>query len=549
MKNVFLSVAALLIGIATFSQNTWQFNAENKEIQIPYTPYGMEDDAMVSIQWQAGCRSALTDAVEKFTGNSNWIPQIGQGFHIRISGVASNTGNLVTVIADEREEADWYALLSKTYHQIQITKGEPFVLEGTIFIDNVTRTQMGREVADGLIGAGLVLVYTYDGQSTDEGFNKAEPFTISEATMEILFSDKVAIENPIIAIYEKQSENLNSYQYQSATKSNVTFENIYDGAFVNVEFTGTALSDVDKLMYMLAEKSQPGNIQYFSPAAYDVVTIAENIQSGDLVNYHFSYPLNKKDYLNYNDHGIIFPEYFVDCIMAESSEKAFALYFENANISVDITNKPKYQIPESIILDDDIIISEDEIIVESERSEALFTMPINEGADSYTLTIKNNGEIVCSLTFNAQGQLANIDFSNTASYELKSDVLAYQFTVTGLSEGTSYGYNFKALDNNKIVLKEYEGEFTTKEGVQTGEENQGSDECGTTDDKVDGVSTAISEVSNASLITIANRQILVNEEVPAFVVTVSGQKIANANLKAGVYFVTIEGKTVGVSIR
>ena len=71
MKNVFLSVAALLIGIATFSQNTWQFNAENKEIQIPYTPYGMEDDAMVSIQWQAGCRSALTDAVEKFTGNSN----------------------------------------------------------------------------------------------------------------------------------------------------------------------------------------------------------------------------------------------------------------------------------------------------------------------------------------------------------------------------------------------------------------------------------------------------------------------------------------------
>ena len=80
------------------------------------------------------------------------------------------------MIADEREEADWYALLSKTYHQIQITKGEPFVLEGTIFIDNVTRTHMGREVADGLIGAGLVLVYTYDGQSTDKGFNKADKF-------------------------------------------------------------------------------------------------------------------------------------------------------------------------------------------------------------------------------------------------------------------------------------------------------------------------------------------------------------------------------------
>lgn len=548
MKNVFLSVAALLIGIATFSQNTWQFNAENKEIQIPYTPYGMEDDAMVSIQWQAGCRSALTDAVEKFTGNSNWIPQIGQGFHIRISGVASNTGNLVTVIADEREEADWYALLSETYHQIQITKGEPFVLEGTIFIDNVTRTHMGREVADGLIGAGLVLVYTYDGQSTDEGFNKAEPFTISEATMEILFSEKKT-ENSLMAIYDTKTEDSDTYQYQSITKSNVSFDDIYSGGFVNVSFTGTSRSNVEKLMYMLSQHSQLRNGQYFSASSSEAITFAENVQSGDIVNSQFSYPLNKTNFLKYDEYGLIYPEHVVDCIFAKSTEKAFALYFENASISVDMTDKPKYQIPDGLISEDDYVVADDEVIVDAERAEAFFTMPINEGAESYTLTIKNNGEIVCSLTFNAQGQLANIDFSNTASYELKSDVLAYQFTVTGLSEGTSYGYNFKALDNNKIVLKEYEGEFTTKEGVQTGEENQGSDECGTTDDKVDGVSTAISEVSNASLITIANRQILVNEKVPAFVVTVSGQKIANANLKNGVYFVVVNGKMVGVSIQ
>lgn len=548
MKNVFLSVAALLMGVATFSANTWQFNAETKEIQVQYTPYGLEDDAKVCIQWEAGCRSALTDAVEEFTGNANWIPQIGQGFHIRISGVASNKGTLFMGIADEREEADWYALLSETYYRIQVKKDEPFVLEGTIFIDNVTRTQQGREVEDGLIGAGLVLVYTYDGQSTDEGFNKAEPFTISEATMDVLFSEKKT-ENSLMAIYDTKTEDSDTYQYQSITKSNVSFDDIYSGGFVNVSFTGTSRSNVEKLMYMLSQHSQLRNGQYFSASSSEAITFAENVQSGDIVNSQFSYPLNKTNFLKYDEYGLIYPEHVVDCIFAKSTEKAFALYFENANISVDITNSPKYQIPESIIVDDDIIIPEDEVIVESERSEALFTMPINEGADSYTLTIKNNGEIVCSLTFNAQGQLANIDFSNTASYELKSDVLAYQFTVTGLSEGTSYGYNFKALDNNKIVLKEYEGEFTTKEGVQTGEENQGSDECGTTDDKVDGVSTAISEVSNASLITIANRQILVNEEVPAFVVTVSGQKIANANLKNGVYFVVVNGKMVGVSIQ
>ncbi|MBR3981358.1 MAG: leucine-rich repeat domain-containing protein [Bacteroidales bacterium] len=64
-----------------------------------------------------------------------------------------------------------------------------------------------------------------------------------------------------------------------------------------------------------------------------------------------------------------------------------------------------------------------------------------------------------------------------------------------------------------------------------------------------GGSTAVSEVSNATAVTIVNGQILVNGEAPAFVVTVSGQKIANANLKAGVYFVVVDGKTVGVSVR
>jgi len=62
-------------------------------------------------------------------------------------------------------------------------------------------------------------------------------------------------------------------------------------------------------------------------------------------------------------------------------------------------------------------------------------------------------------------------------------------------------------------------------------------------------STAIDDISNELLITIVNRQILVNGEAPAFVVTVSGQKIANANLKAGVYFVVVDGKTVGVSVQ
>ena len=64
-----------------------------------------------------------------------------------------------------------------------------------------------------------------------------------------------------------------------------------------------------------------------------------------------------------------------------------------------------------------------------------------------------------------------------------------------------------------------------------------------------GNQTAINGVSNATTVTIENNQILVNGEAPAFVVTVSGKKIVNLNLKSGVYFVNVEGKTVKVSVK
>ena len=185
---------------------------------------------------------------------------------------------------------------------------------------------------------------------------------------------------------------------------------------------------------------------------------------------------------------------------------------------------------------ENVTLSKDEVAVNVEKTTAGFSMPINASADSYTLTIKNNGVTFCTLTFNAQGQLANIDFSTTKSYELKADVSAFKFTVTGLSEATNYGYSFKALSSSKSVLKEYTGSFTTKNADGTGGSSQGGQ----------GIETSIEGVSNATTVAIVGNQILVNGEAPEFVVTVSGKKIANQNLKSGVYFVNVEGETVKV---
>ena len=183
-----------------------------------------------------------------------------------------------------------------------------------------------------------------------------------------------------------------------------------------------------------------------------------------------------------------------------------------------------------------VTVSKDEVDVKVEKATADFYMPMNASADSYTLTIKNNGVTFCTLTFNPQGQLANIDFSTTKSYELKADVSAFKFSVTGLSAATDYKYSFKALASNKSVLKEYSGSFTTKNEDGTGGSVQGGGEC----------TLAVDNVSANNAITISNNQILVNGEAPAFVVTVAGQKIANANLKSGVYFVVVDGEMVKV---
>ena len=168
-------------------------------------------------------------------------------------------------------------------------------------------------------------------------------------------------------------------------------------------------------------------------------------------------------------------------------------------------------------------LSSDAVEVDAKNNEATFSMPLNSGAKSYTLTISNNGTVFCTLNFNENGQLVNIDFSTTKSYELKDGVVGYQFTVTGLSAGTNYTYKFVAKNSAGSVLKEYTGAFSTT-----------------------GTATAVANVEQTNAITISNNQILVNGEAPAFVVTVSGQKIANANLKSGVYFVVADGETVKV---
>ena len=224
--------------------------------------------------------------------------------------------------------------------------------------------------------------------------------------------------------------------------------------------------------------------------------------------------------------GVVPPEIDGELFSSESFYKSVCLYVPREAMEAYKADAVwgKFEIIKCIE-SEEVSLENDDVVVVPDKYEAVFSMPFSESADFYTLIIQNKGVTFCTITFNAQGHLTDINYSLNKSYDLKESVVGFQFTVTGLSEGTDYTYQFVAEKSDDSLFKEYTGSFRTT-----------------------GTATAVVNVEQNNNITIVNNQILVNGEAPAFVVTVLGQKIANANLKAGVYFVVVNGETVGVSV-
>ena len=90
------------------------------------------------------------------------------------------------------------------------------------------------------------------------------------------------------------------------------------------------------------------------------------------------------------------------------------------------------------------------------------------GAATYTIEIKINGELICTLTFNAQGQLISIALAAPSRNNApqRAQAAGFSFTVTSLDSGTTYSYTMTAKDNNGNVLKTESGTFTTTGDAQ-----------------------------------------------------------------------------------
>ena len=111
----------------------------------------------------------------------------------------------------------------------------------------------------------------------------------------------------------------------------------------------------------------------------------------------------------------------------------------------------------------------DDIKVTPSETSAEVVWPAVSGAATYELIIKDKeGNIICTLVFNANGQLTSIAFNaparNNAPQQTQTN--GFSFTVTGLESGTGYDLTMTAKDTNGTTLQENTMSFNTTGGEQ-----------------------------------------------------------------------------------
>ena len=111
-------------------------------------------------------------------------------------------------------------------------------------------------------------------------------------------------------------------------------------------------------------------------------------------------------------------------------------------------------------------VTTNDVTVEPQDNAATVTWPTNDNAATYTIQITKDGEVFCTLIFNANGQLTGIAFAPSRDGQAHAPQAimtanGMQFTVTGLDSGTHYALTLQAKDSQETVLASYSSEFTT----------------------------------------------------------------------------------------
>ena len=120
-------------------------------------------------------------------------------------------------------------------------------------------------------------------------------------------------------------------------------------------------------------------------------------------------------------------------------------------------------------------VTTDEIVITPSDNEANVTWPTVSGAASYELVIKDkDGNIVCTLIFNANGQLTSIAFNAPSRNGVPAQTqnAGFSFTITGLDSGTGYDLTLTAKNNSGNAIQTETISFVTTGGNISTDMNQ-----------------------------------------------------------------------------
>ena len=114
--------------------------------------------------------------------------------------------------------------------------------------------------------------------------------------------------------------------------------------------------------------------------------------------------------------------------------------------------------------------SGDDIQVVPTDNTANIVWPQVSGAETYELVIKDkSGNVICTLIFNANGQLTSIAFNAPARNNApqQTQTAGFAFTVTGLNSGTNYDLVMTSKNSNGETIQTKTVSFTTTGNAQS----------------------------------------------------------------------------------
>ncbi len=120
----------------------------------------------------------------------------------------------------------------------------------------------------------------------------------------------------------------------------------------------------------------------------------------------------------------------------------------------------------------------DEPILNPSDNDVEIVWPQDPSATTYTIEIRKDDDLVCSLVFDANGVLQTIRFGAPSRSQEPTTAKApaanngFSFVVEGLESGTTYHYTINATNSAGNILQTYSGTFKTT-GIEMGIDDAG----------------------------------------------------------------------------